>query len=115
MNEGHSPDSTVEVNNTSYNEGKSSSSFLDDGMDSLLDELSGEERQLLEQENDHLYKELMSNREEVRQITRQVRGYVFSPMAKARPRWVICCGFVENSQRLNPKCMLRVPCCTVLL
>lgn len=72
MNQGHSPDSTLEVNNTSCNEGKSSSSFLDDGMDSLLDELSGEERQLLEQENDHLYKELMSNREEVRQITRQV-------------------------------------------
>lgn len=40
----------------------------------MLGELSSEERQMLEEENAHLYKELMSNQEEVRQITRQVSG-----------------------------------------
>ncbi|KAK3855365.1 hypothetical protein Pcinc_038227 [Petrolisthes cinctipes] len=70
--EGQNFDNTLEANNTSDNERESASSYLDDGMDSMLDEISGEERQMLEEENDHLYKELMSNREEVRQITRQV-------------------------------------------
>lgn len=38
----------------------------------MLEELSADERQMLEEENTHLYKELQSNHEEVRQITRQV-------------------------------------------
>lgn len=38
----------------------------------MLGELSAEERQMLEEENDHLYKELQSTHEEVRQITKQV-------------------------------------------
>ncbi|KAK4320528.1 hypothetical protein Pmani_007686 [Petrolisthes manimaculis] len=67
-----SSDNTLEANNTLDNERKSAYSYLDDGMDSMLDEISEEDKQMLEEENDHLYKELMSNREEVRQITRQV-------------------------------------------
>ncbi|XP_071532317.1 syntaxin-18 isoform X2 [Panulirus ornatus] len=51
---------------------RTSSSFLEEEMERVLGELSAEERQMLEEENAHLYKELMSNQEEVRQITRQV-------------------------------------------
>lgn len=99
MSEGHSPDSMLEANNTSCNEGKSPPSFLDDGMESLLDELSGEERQLLEQENDHLYKELMSNREEVRQITRQVCGYGFCVCLKLDQGGLFVAIVLWNSHR----------------
>lgn len=52
--------------------GKKQTSYLEDEMDKMLGELSPEERQMLEEENDHLYKELQSNHEEVRQITKQV-------------------------------------------
>ncbi|KAK7051135.1 Syntaxin-18, partial [Halocaridina rubra] len=48
------------------------SSPFEDEMENVLGELSSEERQMLEEENLHLYKELMSNQEEVKQITRQV-------------------------------------------
>ena len=46
--------------------------YLEEQMSNLLEEISDEERQLLEQENSHLYQELQSNQDEVRQITRQV-------------------------------------------
>lgn len=45
---------------------------VEEEIDNMLGSLSSEERQILEEENLHLYKELMSNQEEVRQITRQV-------------------------------------------
>ncbi|XP_042869499.1 syntaxin-18-like [Penaeus japonicus] len=50
----------------------SSGAVIEEEMEKMLGELSSEERQMLEEENAHLYKELMSNQEEVRQITRQV-------------------------------------------
>ncbi|XP_047501738.1 syntaxin-18-like [Penaeus chinensis] len=49
-----------------------SSAVIEEEVEKMLGELSSEERQMLEEENAHLYKELMSNQEEVRQITRQV-------------------------------------------
>lgn len=49
-----------------------SSSPVEEEMENMLGELSTEERQMLEEENLHLYKDLMSNQEEVRQITKQV-------------------------------------------
>lgn len=52
----------------------SSGAVIEEEMEKMLGELSSEERQMLEEENAHLYKELMSNQEEVRQITRQVSG-----------------------------------------
>lgn len=51
---------------------KKQTSYLEEEMEKMLEELSAEERQMLEEENTHLYKELQSNHEEVRQITRQV-------------------------------------------
>ena len=51
---------------------KKQTSFVEEEMEKMLEELSVEERQMLEEENVHLYKELQSNHEEVRQITRQV-------------------------------------------
>lgn len=51
---------------------KKQTSLLEEEMEKMLEELSTEERQMLEEENAHLYKELQSNHEEVRQITRQV-------------------------------------------
>lgn len=52
---------------------KKQTSYMEEESDKTLGELSPEDRQMLEKENDHLYKELQSNHEEVRQITRQVR------------------------------------------
>lgn len=40
-----------------------------------LQTLNEEDRKLLEAENKHLYNELMSNHEEVKNITRQVKYY----------------------------------------
>ncbi|MPC12845.1 Syntaxin-18 [Portunus trituberculatus] len=51
---------------------KKQTSYLEEEVEKMLEELSAEERQMLEEENTHLYKELQSNHEEVRQITRQV-------------------------------------------
>ncbi|CAL4100074.1 unnamed protein product [Meganyctiphanes norvegica] len=48
------------------------SDYLEEEMSGILGEISSEERQMLEEENRHLYQELMSNQEEVKQITRQV-------------------------------------------
>ncbi|XP_076037757.1 syntaxin 18 isoform X2 [Oratosquilla oratoria] len=50
----------------------SETSLLDEDIDGLLNDLSVEERQMLEEENTHIYQELQSNQEEVKQITRQV-------------------------------------------
>jgi len=46
--------------------------YLQEEMSGMLGEISSDERQMLEEENRHLYQELMSNQEEVKQITRQV-------------------------------------------
>ena len=51
---------------------KKQTSYLEEEVEKMLEELSADERQMLEEENTHLYKELQSNHEEVRQITRQV-------------------------------------------
>ncbi|XP_042215532.1 syntaxin-18-like isoform X1 [Homarus americanus] len=71
--EGQTPENKAEVSGTTDAEkSRVSSSLLEEEMEKMHGELSAEERQMLEKENAHLYKELMSNQEEVRQITRQV-------------------------------------------
>ncbi|XP_053636256.1 syntaxin-18 isoform X2 [Cherax quadricarinatus] len=72
-NEGQTAKNQVKDNETPVPEKtQSSTSLFEEEMERMNGELSAEEKQMLEEENTRLYKDLMSNHEEVHQITRQV-------------------------------------------
>ena len=84
---------------TAVNHNHTLPSPVEEEINSMLGGLSGEERQLLEEENIHLYKELMSNQEEVKQITRQVKSckLIIYLSWECRPFWILSEDIFQNN------------------